>query len=129
MVGGSGPRAVEVQGAGAVEGLFSGAHGEPGREQAVFVAVAVGQPERETSLVGRATVAQAHQRDPVTVGQFTLDVGEPAPVAHMEIGQRRPVGVSVFGQSLMSRFSHAAASDRWIRRIAVITAGNGRERR
>jgi hypothetical protein len=77
---------VEVEAAGAVECLLRGADGVSAGQEAVLVAIAAGEVDRESPVVGRAAVAQPAQRQDFAVGEVGVEVGELAVEAHGDVG-------------------------------------------
>src|SRR3954467_1658998 len=89
---------VEVEAAGAVEGLLGGAGGGAAGQDGVFVVVRAGAVEGEAPAGGRADIAQAAQLEHLAVGQDPVDVGEAGAVAHPHLGQVRPAFAGPRGQ-------------------------------
>src|SRR6266498_1419811 len=94
-------RAGEVQVAGAVQGVLGGASKAAGGEDGVLVAVLAGQVDREPPACSGPAVAQAAQRQDLTVLQFPAHIGEGASETRLHAGQLGPVLQGMGGQPLL----------------------------
>src|SRR6266705_2516274 len=95
----SGPVRYKV--AGAVQGLLGGASEAAGGQDGILVAVLAGQVDRKSPACGRPAVAQAAQRQDLTVLELSAHIGERASEAHWHAGKLRPVLASVLAQPLL----------------------------
>src|SRR4030095_14306635 len=84
---------VEVQPAGAVQGLFRGAGVQAGWQDGVLVAVAAGEVDGKAPPAGRPAVAEPAQREALLVGELAVAIGELAAEAQVDGGQGGAVGV------------------------------------
>src|SRR5580704_3200672 len=88
----------KVNGAGGVEGLLWRAGRRSGEQDGVLITVAGGGVDREPEGVGGAAVTEPEQRDLLAVPEHAGDVGEAAVVPGPDLGQLRPVLLSVIQQ-------------------------------
>ena len=90
---------VEVEAAGAVEGLMGVAEVCSGGEERVFEVVVAGSVDGEAPEVGGAAVAQSAELDHGCVRVASVDVGEVGSEAHVDAGEFGPAVSGVVGET------------------------------
>jgi hypothetical protein len=97
-----GARVVEVQPAGAVQGLLGLTDRQAAWQHRVLIAVPAGQVDGKPPQAGGAAVAQPAQRQELAALEFAVDVGEPAAEADIDAGQAGPALPLALAQPLPS---------------------------
>src|SRR6266571_9343386 len=94
---------VEVEAAGAVQGVLGFTDGQATWQDGVLVAVAAGEVDGEPPQAGRAGIPQPAQGQHLAVGQLAVDVGEAAPEPHVDSGEPGPAFPLALAEPLAER--------------------------